>query len=338
MKRFILTIFLLLTGSVASAADYAYEGGHYYRNGVAHTRTSYDYGYWVYDNYRCKYIWYADVRYDYAPVKLDVTAVDFEQQLLAIASGRDKVEGKLRLQAQTHQTRLELVDKLGLSGNFRWENFGVGSGYMIRQYPGAYHSGHYGASGNTVYGSAQIGTLQYSDWYGAFDPNIAAQQSAMLAKGAQDLAITSNTGFNALAALFAEGSTKSAQIIAQGISAKMTLDATKAAPQGSSIQQRIEPAPLMMPREEGGAAALSTGKVPFAAAQSCMGCHSGAKPQGSFDVTKWHSYSAKQQRGVITLHLMAEKDELVMPRTEDGKPAPLDPAKIAEFMRHVRKN
>src|SRR5262249_35567741 len=111
----------------------------------------------------------------------------WQKQLLHIAEERDRIEGRLRLQAQDFQSYLQGIKTLGLENNFHWQNYGQSVPYSpyATPYAQSQRQGPYGSQGNTLYGYT-FSTIR--DLYGDTSQSSMFQQQAKLAEGLQQLA------------------------------------------------------------------------------------------------------------------------------------------------------
>lgn len=313
--RFALALLLVLLSGGFAVADYHFAEGYYWQNGVAYNRRiEYSDYYYHCGQYVPRYYSYV-----YTPVvkAIDPQAYDAEAQLLNIAAARDRVEGKLRQANQKHAAFLEKVDKLGLSGNFYWQNYGIapqGPAYAAK----SLQYGNYGAQGNTVYGYSYN---QVADLYGTLDLNTLFQQSASLTKGAQGLADQANQGFTGTLNTVITGANRAEEIKQQGIAAQRVLEASKAAPQGTVRTQIQGLAPDTMPRLDTGppTGVQARTKPALIREALCAKCHSGANKKGGFDITKYNELSEEHQRYVISIITTAD-DKFRMPKKDDGSP------------------
>lgn len=306
---------------------YVYRGGYWWAAGDPYTRTRIDY---TEPYYYCGRVYYRPYYYyKYTRVYPDVSTVkstdpDYRSKLLEIAKQRDKIEGDIRKSAAQHNEFVEAVQALGFTSNFTWQSYGVSPTYAS---PLRYQVGNFGVNASTIYGVSQ-----YAEAYNPYDPNIDAQQSAALAKGAQAYAESAQGGFNTRANIFATGIQRAAEIEAAGRASERALIAARAAPQTRTTTTVITPnasdVPDVMPKVSVGAKV-----APFAAANECMACHSGSNVNGKFDVTAWKTLTEDQKFSIVSNHLLTKDLTKRMPRKEDGSVGNrLSARKIKEFL------
>lgn len=264
MRPIIAALILLVCAAFASASEYVLKDGYYFRGGSSQAYERYtDYywvnGYYAYDSYRCKYVWYPGYwqgYYAYKPVKLDVYADDFATQALKVAAARDKFV----LQSQAN---LALVDKLGL--NVYIPNYGAG---LFRSY------------GNQYYAPTSI-YEQRVDVYGVeLDPNIVTQGINRAIDRTQEQVVQlANVNGLALGTYerinIARENRKAAVGVAQALAPKSTHIETKSVQVGPA---RIQGA---------------VGNVRIAAANACVSCHAGDGANvKAFDISRYDPATA----------------------------------------------
>lgn len=272
-----------------------------------------------------------------APKAADYTP-DWKKKLLDIAAARDKVEGRLRIQALDHQTYLEALKALGLEGNFKWNGYGTAPVYpnagATHTYgynnAGSVNLGNFGANGNTIYGYSYS---SIKDVYGDTNLNSLYQQAARLTQNAQQLAGQATTDFSDLVGKEGENRARVAEILAKAQAAKAALDA--ATPQTRTREEsRVfsfsavsdgNGGVKVVPIEGNGAAAQPaavTGEAQQFRVQACAACHSGANKKGGFDIASYPTLNL-EQKAKVWERVFSTDPEKVMPRSKDGKPAPL---------------
>lgn len=328
-KGLIATVFVLVMALPLMATEedgYVLgQAGYWWKEGVPYTRQRIDYteNYYYCGRWVPKYFYYYKYTKAYDVNTVKATDPDYRTKLLEIAKQRDRIEGDIRKSAAQHNEFIEAVQALGFTSNFTWQGYGVAPTYAS---PLRYQVGNFGVNASTIYGVSQ-----YAEAYNPYDPNIDAQQSAAVAKGAQAYAESATAGFNARANIFATGIQRAAEIEATGRASERALIAARAAPQTRTTTTVITPNPSdvpdVMPKVSVGT------RAPFTAASECMACHSGSNVQGKFDVTAWKTLTEDQKFSVVRSRLLTNDLDKRMPRKEDGSAGHrLSARKIKEFL------
>lgn len=270
--------------------------------------------------------------------KVDYTP-DWKKQLLNIAANRDKVEGRLRENALDQQHFLQAAEALGLKGNFNWSNYGQHPGfpgYGAGGYGaglGSIGLGSYGATSDTVYGYT-YNTIK--DVYG--DTNLAAlyQQASRLAENAQNLGGQATQGFQDAVAKEGDNRSRVAEILAKAQAAKVALDAANLPPQShtetkSSTVVVTPTAPVGTPNPAPSPNLSGWAEV---ASNRCASCHSDKTqggPKGKFNIVDYPKLAPEQKAKVLE-RIFTEDLGRVMPRSADGKGAPLSAQEKVKFV------
>src|SRR5215471_13121103 len=275
----------------------------------------------------------------------------WQRQLLHIAEERDRIEGRLRLQAQDFQSYLQGIKTLGLENNFHWQNYGQSVPYSPYTTPYG-SSKQYGNQGNTLYGYT-YSTIR--DIYGDTSANTLFQQQAKLAENAQSLAGQANQDFGTNVAREGNNRARVAEILAYGQSRKMALDSShpqipveehredKIETQGQGqgqVQQQGQGqgqaqsigadgrAAVTMPRADGAVT------WPAVAIEKCSSCHGNGKKEGGFELVKYEGM-APELKAKVWARLTTSDVDKRMPRGKDGGPGrPLTPAEFKLFVNH----
>ncbi len=282
--------------------------GPYYRKQQYYTYYAYGKAYYAY-------------YYSYYPINKQVTYTDpdWRSQLLKIAQNRDKIEGKLRLNASEQKYFLEAVEALGLAGQFRFQNYGADPyGYNSLSISPA------GYQGKTITGYS---LSTFIDAYGNFDRNILFQQASRHTQNAQQLAGQATTDFAGLVQQEGNNSARVAEILAKGEAAAKVLQASKAENQAQittrefrfQIEQTPDGKVEVKPIPEQQATIQSNVQVNFyqVAALQCASCHAGSKPKGNFDVFSFATMKEEDKKKVRE-RLTTQDAKLRMPRNPDG--------------------
>lgn len=314
MTRFIWLSFCFvvcfaLAGTIATASEYHFSGGYWWRNGVAYERGIVSRDGYYYWSGGCRYWQPAYQEYSYTPAKIAVSYkdADWKTKLLELAAARDKVEGEIRKNAAEYSQFKEAIDALGLKGNFRWDGYGAAPpGYSS-------HASVTGATGNTVYGYS-YNTI--ASVYGDVKLESLYQQSARLAESAQKFSAQANQDFGALVGQEGANRAKVAEILAKGQAARETLEALR----DPSKIQTSESVIKVVPNGERKADASGV-KPAFAsmANAKCASCHSGSDPKGKFAIADYPALTIAQRLAVID-RLTTRDDSKLMPRAKDGGP------------------
>ena len=316
MNRFVAFVLILLNAMPLLAADYVLRDGYYYDSaGARYTRSVSQVwvpGYYYYSNC-CKYWkagYYKDV-YTYHAYPLTSAEPDWRLKLLEIAATRDKLEGKLRYQANEHNMFVESVRELGLSGNFFWHQYGMAPQLAA---PNA-HLGIYGASGNTVY--SQYANSSVADVYGAVDTNVLFQQAAALAKDGLSIGGQATERFAGLIDKERDRAVFAAEIIARGQAAAQALQAASPTPSTHIRQSQTQTTITQL------------GPKRLAAVRACIQCHGdGANNKTQYRVLQHWTLPQDLQREVVDKLLADPSSKEFMPKNGKRLAADL----ILEFM------
>lgn len=356
--KFLLgSLFVLLFTALAMAGDYAngtVEDGYTYRDGYwwyyqnPYTRERVVTPGSVYYANGCRYTSAPSYSYSYTlytgkiapaytpPAVPSYTEPGWRGKLLDIASQRDKGELALRQLSAEHSAYLESLNALGLSGNFRINGYGQSLGYPQSSYGGA-NLGSYGVNGNTLYGYSY---QSIKDAYGETNMNTLYQQAARNTQTAQQLGGQAHTEFSALVAAAGNNQARVAEILAKAAAVERAFNAANPQPRTTTTTSGsgtiIKPNPPndpMPPADDqqaiqDGISFLKNTGVPL-----CGTCHSGANAKGKFDIASYPNLT-QAQKAVVWERLTTTDDNLVMPRTADGRPARLSGAQKREFFTH----
>jgi len=346
---------------VQPSVNYQDGAYHFHAAGYDSAGRSYPSGYYAWQNG----MWYSGGKPYYEMTSAEYRATQkkveyapgWQKQLLDIAAARDKVEGRLRTNAQEFQTYLQAIKSLGLEGNFRIENYGqsiplapYGAPYMPHTPYASSRLGQYGAQGNTLYSYSSI-----KDLYGDTSPSTLFQQQAKLAENAQSLAGQASTDFGNNVAREGNNRARVAEILAYGQSRKMALDSShpqipveehredrietqgqgqgqvQQQGQGQGQAQSLGPdgrAAVTMPRADGAVT------WPAIAIERCASCHGQGKHEGGFEIAKYEGM-APEQKARVWARLTTSDADKRMPRGKDGGPGrPLTPAEFKLFVNH----
>lgn len=298
------------------------SNGNWYYGGNEYTRSKVWYTYYAY-SYGKSYPYYA-YYYQYYPVNKAVTYTDpdWRTQLLKIAASRDKIEGKLRLNASEQKYFLEAVEALGLAGNFNFKNYGADP-YNY----GALSVSQAGYQGKTITGYS---LSTFADVYGAFDRSVLYQQASRHTQNAQQLAGQAATDFSGLVAQEGNNSVRVAEILAKGEAAAKVLQASKPEDRTQittrefrfQIEQtpdgKVEVKPIL---EQPVTIQQTNANFYQVAALQCASCHAGDKPKGNFNVFSFPTMKEEDKKKVRE-RLNHTDVKLRMPRNADGTAAP----------------
>lgn len=340
VKSFFVGLILLLVAIPAGATEdtttYTFSGGYYWSNGVAYNRQKV----WEWNTYwdGCKYVGYWTYHYQYDPANIQVTpnTPDWRIKLLEIAASRDKAENTLRVAAQEQNLFNETVASLGLTGNFRIQDYGRNVSRFSTQ---TYQLNSAGVSGNTIYGYS---TATLKDVWGDGSPAANYQQAGILAKNAQDWAGDAYKSFNALVGLDAAGRARAAEILVRGIAAAQALEATKGPTQthiettsnGTVTTTPAQNTATQQPVRQIGPS------VPFSLTKGgarCAACHTGATPSGGFSIDTYPTLSTQDRGKVLGRVLIKDlMNKSIMPPVKDktGNPIPrLSQEELSDFLK-----
>lgn len=268
-------------------------------------------------------------------------APDLESQILDIAARRDQAEAVNRrlaleysnataagVQRLTNATTL--IDKLGLTGNFRWEAYGATGHYGV--FPNSVYVPN-AQQGSTISQTGQIGSYQYPQ---AFQQPVITQQGVIdtqaianvLARQPMENAKLSDMAHSRLTELVQIASGEASK--ANEINAVTNLFQALRQPSGQS-QQRYE-----LRISENGQPVVSQMRaqpmaMPFGAQQvmasRCVACHAGPNAN-KIDLSNWAMLSDDQIKKVLRRVTSTNPDER-MPKNPDNSPGtPLELAEI----------
>ena len=319
---------VLLAPAAVHASDYVHRDGYYWKDGYAYTRAQYyQPGYYKCGAYYPGYYYYT---YTYVPAynSASVTYSDpgWRSKLLDIAAARDKIEGEMRKSAAEQRYFTEAVSALGLTGNFRFQNYGADP-YGYSPHSNAYAAVNTG--GSTLYGYS---VKQVADLYGATDMNVLYQQAERLTRGAQDLAGQANTQHGALVQQEGNNKARVAEILAKAELLK-SLDQ----PRATVTKQEVGFKQESTTKADSSAALAQTVdtdiRVAFQAVlkTECLACHSGADAKAKYDLTHWDTMG-RAERSKAVLRLTTTDQDKVMPRTKDGHGKRLTDAQVQLFL------
>lgn len=324
---------VLVNGFVADG--YTFNNGYWYQGDQAFTRQLWTQpGYYTYSGYcgSCR-TWVAGYDfYRYTPVQL---VVQYQQtapslpsyrdpgwrgKLLDIAAHRDKIEGTIRQGAFEQQYFMEAVNGLGLSGNFRMNNYGASPPYS--QYQAQYGSvTNFGANGQTAYGYSYNTLAQL---YGGSDLNTLYQQAAQLGHGVQRAASEAQAGFQTLVGAEGQNRARVAEILARGQMAEQILKALvtpSATVETKGFSFRIGPQGVIEKVEDQTVDPATRQKVKEMwvdlAKNRCASCHTGPEAKKGFDIATYPSFSPARKQEVLK-RLTTTDDKVLMPRNQDG--------------------
>ena len=348
MKRVLLILIVLLaaTGITAASGGYLnsdgywqYSGDPYYWYGNnAYVRTLVNgTGYYSCGVYYPGASYY---RYTYhhtytAPVQLSYTDPGWRSKLLDIAAARDKAEASIRKAAFEQAYFKDAVQALGLTGNFRWDGYGIAPPYV---YPSVVPYAGYGSlqlstagvNGSTVYGQTYNSIASV---YGDANLSQLYQQASRLAENAQSLAGQATGDFGKLVGQEGSNRAKVAEILARSQAAMEFLKSLeqpgskfesrefrfKVVPgtNGGMQIQKLDPtapqAPVM-PQ-------VNDTKALEQSALKCISCHGPDKKDGGFDVRTYLTLSPADKVKVVQ-RLLTTDESKRMPRVPGGGVGP----------------
>lgn len=321
----ILTAFLALTlASVAFADSYTFRDGLYWRDGLSYTRTST----WVPAASRWSggvcytkpgYYSYSYVRYNRAAAPaISYKDPDFEEKLLDIVKQRDRQQGEIQRDIVRHFRFERMVDKLGLQGNFRIENYGL-----------VPYGNFYGQTthqivpnARTSYGVHSFNSL--SSIYNEPKLDTYAQYSYSLAKEANAAARASNAEFNGVTGQIGANHARVAEIIAKGQAASQFADKIFQMLEPNATQVQTQSYTFKVgPDQRGGLAVEQVDGVPaefkIVAAAKCASCHNAKSPAGGFNV--WDFPRLDDRAATVVFERIFDADpNRRMPRANGGGP------------------
>src|SRR5215831_2264658 len=334
---------------VQPSVNYQDGAYHYHASGYDSVGRHYPAGYFAWQNGQ----WYQNGRPFYETTTKEAKTLSqtvpyqpgWQKQLLHIAEERDKIEGRLRLQAQDFQSYLQGIKTLGLEGNFHWQGYGQQMPYSPYATPYG-SSRQYGNQGNTLYGYT-YSTIR--DIYGDTSTNTLFQQQAKLAENAQSLAGQASQDFGNNVAREGNNRARVAEILAYGQSRKMALDSshpqipveehredrieTQGQGQGQVQQQGTGQGQAQSIGPDGGARVTmprADGAVtwPAVAIERCSSCHGNGKKEGGFELVQYEGM-APELKARVWARLTSSDPDKRMPRGKDGGPGkPLTPAEF----------
>ena len=355
LAALILAVLVVVLLAVPAVADdgYVYRDGYYWLHGKAYKKEQY----WV----PGAYYWHCGYQYQYPGswqwryVEYPVATVyketykeptvtykdkDWRNRLLDIAENRDKHEAEIRKGAFEQKYFLDAVNSLGLTGNFRWQNYGAGPPYPaggelgfsagyghgaallplngLYTQTGTYQLGSYGVNASTVYGTS---AKYLAEAYGDTNLNQLYQQANRLAENAQKLGGDATSNFSQL--VREEGSNKArvAEIIARAEALRLMSQALDGPPKTFTETKSVEIKP-----DRGGddaakqQSALIRERFELSWKDNCAACHDGPKAKGGFTKEVFLKMSKKEQmEHVFPLFTTPDPDKM-MPRAKDGGP------------------
>ena len=336
-------------GGVVNADGYVEQDGMYFKGNIAYTRstnwekdwykdyyTAYSYTnccYVPYQTYRWLYNWKSS--YSYAPVKIDLAAPDVKARIIALAESRQRAVLKIAEASRSHQENLELIDKLGLTGNFNVPAFGYGI-FPVANY--GYNNTQYsslGQQGNSLYAYRQS-----VDAFGVklLDLDAAALTSARLVQGGLDYANTANSGYQSIVREGSLGAARIAEIRERGRVAVEVLRSTEPQPvtrtqtngtlvvpnpvapptyQPGQLVPRLD-APMPPADQPNGAAEFYQRFILLAGPANCVSCHGeGGKDQKRFNLVAWNPRQATKEARARVIAYM--NDPNGCPKDASGK-------------------
>lgn len=338
-------------GSYTNSDGYwVYPGdGYYWHGNTAYTRTWLTTpGYYAYGRYYAGTgYWQYAYHHTYTAPAYVAPAVAYtdpgwRSRLLDLAAQRDKAEAQIRKGAFEQAYFKEAVGVLGLQGNFRWEGYGAAPPYLASGGAPALGYGNLnlssaGVNGNTLYGYSYN---SIANLYGSNDLATLYQQANRLAENAQKLGGQATTDFGALVSQEGGNRARVAEILARSQAAREVLQSLEQPSgkvetrtfsfktvQGADGQMRLE----RVPEGAVAPAALEVAKAWERSATQCLGCHSGNKKDGGFDVTTYRALAAEQKLAVIG-RLTTSDPSKRMPRSADGKGVALPLAEVALWL------
>ena len=326
---------------VNSDGYYVYPGDPYYWNGNnAYTR------YWVSAPYYTCGVYYNSGYYrytfhhtyvvpqqSYVAPQVSYTDIGWRSKLLDIAAARDKAEAQIRKNAFEQAYFKEAVQVLGLTGNFKWDGYGVAPPYSYApQMPystyGSLQLSSAGVNSSTLYGQTYNSIASF---YGDTNLSQLYQQANRLAENAQRMSGQAVTEFGTLVGAEGQNRAKIAEILARSQAASEFLRSLEApggkvetktftfkvvpGADGKMQIQKIDQGPPGVP---GFGAEIE--KAWEGSATKCLACHSGARKEGGLDITLYRTFSLEQKMNVIN-RLMKKDETKRMPRTAEGKAA-----------------
>jgi hypothetical protein len=360
--RLIGLVLLVLLGFIgsASAGSYTYNestGYYYSADGSSFTR------YWVSPSYYwsgCSWVQYQAGYWVYTPVTQTSTAIypsdnygTAVNKIFDVVKQRDKYELQNRKLAVEHSAILQVIDALGLKGNFTLQ--GYGQSVLYPSY--AFAQSHDVNYANPVLNSAGInGTTQYgytfdqlAQSYGTLDLNTIYQQAARNAQTAQQLGGDATSQFSGLVDKAGAGAARVAEILAQAEAKKKVLEAATRAtqiPPSTTTQTTINgtgttvvPVQPQQPVTNPPVQPLDdAGFVNQVLKPNCFACHGNGNKVGGVDLSNWTMLGA-DIKAKARQRVTSTDDAVRMPKAKDGsgnyvagKALPVD--QQLEFFRH----
>lgn len=300
-------IALALLAASATASDYVFRDGYYWRGSQAYTRYSQPtYSYHNGCRYQTTSYYYTPVDHK-EPVKEtykapekptlpSVTDENWRAKLLEFAGQRDKWRADLKASALEHNEFMEAVKVLGLEGydgeyvpRYATSPYGFGStgGYGVKTsgyggyntYKKEFYFNPLADQGNTVYGYSYS---NLADVYGATDLQALYQQASRLTENAQSLAGNANSGFQSLVDKEGDARARVAAILAKAqllrsldVPEKTVETRTQSFSAGNTAQSQA----VIDRMQHGGAADLQS-----VITKNCVTCHSASTPQGKSEL------------------------------------------------------
>jgi cytochrome c553 len=303
---------------VASASDYVFREGYFWKDGVPYQR------------YRTRYCsrgcYYYRYSYRRVPVVSSKTP-DWRAKLLDIASQRDRFELNNKKSALEHNEFLEAVNALGLSGNFRVNGYGA----PVQYAQGLAASGiqqPFAEQGTSVYGYS-YSTL--ADVYGSTDLNVLYNQAGNLAKDSLALGDRAVTGHRALVQEEGHNRARVAEILAKAQLLKAADTPSAHLKQEFNFRGTVDPETGKVDLEEADMRPRYDAQASAVFKAKCNRCHNANSKAGKstifpdgVDMTKFYAFSPKQQNHVLQV-LRSGK----MPKSVDNAPA--EPLSLSEL-------
>lgn len=340
----ILIIFLAITIPVIASeysngyvtpGGYTYQNGYWYYDSIAYNRTQVWYPAGYYNNcYNAGY-WYwsytkANISNTYNTNTYNTVPVDWRTQLLDLAKQRDTAELGLRKSALEQIAYLESINALGLTGNFRIQNYG-----QAIQFPGYAGGMNYASvnQGNTLYGYS-YNTVKEA--YGSTDMNVLYQQASRLTQGAQQLAGDAHRDFSGLVTQAGDNQSRIAEILAKAAAAEKVLNAANPQPstRTTTTVTGSGSTSTVMPKVDDTLVEDTKRFLTYTGIPLCGSCHSGQTLKGKFDILTYPTMTS-DQKNVIWDRIFSKDPDKVMPRSVDGRPGtPLTAAQKQDFVTH----
>ncbi len=303
------------------AANFTYSSdGYWYYNGQSYTRQ------YVAPTYNSSTCCYSQGYWYYVPYKItqniDYKDPNYLDKFAEILLYKSKAETRIREDAFKKQNFLELAQALNLN------NVPVNGQTPLNSYTSSYgYTQNYIPTGNTIY-QVQHATQLYGD----LDPNQFMQASYRLNEALIKSASQGNTEFGTIVNQALDYHAKMADVIAKNEAWKSYLASLNQYKTQTSVTQ-VTPQPQLqyMPQADSG-----RNQVFAQLKQDCISCHDQKTTKGGFQVDSFLSMDQASKFRVISRLLMPSSDAKAMPRTNDGKHAPLPQDKISAWISMVK--